>query len=73
MVLKANDRVEPVCFKKQQKKVPNQLLVCGILNGIKLILDDHVNHLDSYKSVWNHSGLSEVPYSANQSLVRNCF
>ena len=37
-----------------------------ILNGIKLILDDQGNHLDSYKSVQNYSGPSEVPYSANQ-------
>ena len=41
--------------EKQQKKVPDQLLVCGIVwgplkivNGIKLILDDQGNHLDSY-------------------------
>ena len=25
------------------------------------------------QSVWNHSGPSEVPYSTNQSLVRNFF
>ena len=36
------------------KKVPDQLLVCGIrgplniLTGIKLILDEQGNHLDSY-------------------------
>ena len=46
--------LEPVCCKKLQKKVPAQLLVCGIggplkiLNGIKLILDDQGNQLDSY-------------------------
>ena len=47
--------LEPVFFKKQQKKVPDQLLVCGIgnlwrfwNNGIKLIPDDQGNHLDSY-------------------------
>ena len=41
--------------EKQQKKVPDQLLVCGIVwgplkivNGIKLILDDQGNHLNSY-------------------------
>ena len=67
---------------KTLKKVPDQLLVCGIgqrlllrslnrgllkiLNDIKLILDDQGNHLDSYKSVQNYSGPSEVPYSANQ-------
>ena len=40
--------LEPVCCKKQQKKVPG-LWNRGplkILNGIKLILDDHGNHLD---------------------------
>ena len=45
-------KLEPVCCKKQQKKVPGQLLVCGILlkilNGIELILDDHGNNLDSF-------------------------
>ena len=35
--------LEPVCCKKQQEKVPDQ-----ILNSIKLILDDQENHLDSY-------------------------
>ena len=25
-------KLEPVCCKKQQKKVPDQLLVCGIGN-----------------------------------------
>ena len=42
--------LEPVCCKKQQKKVPDQLLVFGplkILKGIKLILDDQGNHLDN--------------------------
>ena len=39
--------LEPVCCKKQQKKLWNR----GpqkIPNGIKLILDDQGNHLDSY-------------------------
>ena len=27
-------RLEPVCCKKQQKKVPDQLLLCGIGAGI---------------------------------------
>ena len=27
---KENNTLEPVCSKKQQKKVPDQLLVCGI-------------------------------------------
>jgi hypothetical protein len=51
--------LEQDCCKKQQTKVPDQLLVCGIgstgnrgplkiLNGIKFILDDQVYHLDSY-------------------------
>ena len=42
--------LEPVCCKTQQKKS----LVCriGVLNGIKLILDDQRNHLDSFQSVW---------------------
>ena len=42
--------LEPVCCKKQQKKVTG-LWNRGplkILNGIKLILDGQGNHLDSY-------------------------
>ena len=39
-----------------------------VLNGTKLILDDQVNHFDLFKSVWNHSGLSEVPYSTYQEV-----
>ena len=48
--------LEPVCCKKHPKIVPDQLLVWGImgplkvlkvLNGTKLILDDHWNDLDS--------------------------
>ena len=41
--------LEPVCFKKRQKIVG---LVWGplkVLNGTKLILDDHGNNLDSFK------------------------
>jgi hypothetical protein len=49
-----NYMLEPVCCKKQQKK--SSWPVTGlwnrgplkILNGIKLILDDQGNHLDSY-------------------------
>ena len=47
--------LEPVCFEKQQKEVPDQLVVndlrnkgpLKILNGIKLNLDDQGNHLYS--------------------------
>ena len=41
--------LDPVCCKKRQKIVPDQLLVWRIraLNGTKLILDDHGNNLDS--------------------------
>ena len=41
--------LEPVCCKKRQKIVPDQLLVLEVkdplkvLNGTKLIMDDHVN------------------------------
>ena len=60
--------LEPVCCKKQQK---SSWPVTGlwnrgplkILNGIKLILDDQGNHLDSYAISLEPS---EVPYSANQ-------
>ena len=46
-------QLEPICYKKQQKK--SSCLVTGfwnrgplkILNGIELILDDQGNHLDS--------------------------
>ena len=44
-------RLEPVCCKKRPKIVPDQLLVWRIrkgplkvLNGTKLILDDHGNN-----------------------------
>ena len=54
--------LEPVCCKKQQKK--SYWPVTGlwnrgplkILNGIKLILDDQGNHLDSY----NQFGIIQV-------------
>ena len=47
-------QLEPICYKKQQKK--SSCLVTGfwnrgplkILNGLKLILDDQENHLASY-------------------------
>ena len=52
--------LEPVCCKKRQKIVPEQLLVglvtglgnkgpLKVLNGSKLILDDHGNNLDSFR------------------------
>ena len=43
--------LEPVCCKKRTKIVPGQLLVCTlkVLNGTKLILDDHGNNLDSFR------------------------
>jgi hypothetical protein len=48
-------RLEPVCCKKRPKIVPDQLLVWRIrkgplkvLNGTKLILDDHGNNFDSF-------------------------
>ena len=51
-----NQPLEPVCCKKWQKIVPDHLLVWGILkgplnvlNGTKLILDDHGNNLDSFR------------------------
>ena len=58
--------LEPVCCKRQQKKLPGQLLVLGnrgplkILNGIELIVDDQGNHLDTI-SLESFS-TSEVPY-----------
>ena len=75
---KPNCLLEPVCCKKQQKKVPDQLHTGlwnrgpqKILNVIKLMLDDQGNHLGLIyvQSVWNHSGPSEVPYSANQYIT----
>ena len=46
--------LEPVCCKKQQKIISRPVTGLWnrghlkILNGIKLILDDQGNHLDSY-------------------------
>ena len=40
--------LEPVCFKKQQKKSLLNMGPLKILNGIKLTLNDQGNHLDSY-------------------------
>jgi hypothetical protein len=60
--------LEPVCCKKQQKKVPNQLLVFGIedLNFSKLIVYDPNGSLDLPGSNLYHSESSEVPYSINK-------
>jgi len=37
-----------------------------VLNGKKLILDDHVNNLDSFTISLESFRSSEVPYSTNQ-------
>ena len=52
--------VEPICCKKQQKKVPNQLLVCGIgdLNDSKLTPSDSPDHQGS---ILYHSELQRSP------------
>ena len=52
-----NNLLEPVCCKKRQKIVPELRPVTGlgnkgplkVLNGTKLILDDHGNNLDSFR------------------------
>ena len=71
--------LEPICYTEWQKKVPDQLLVCGIghlrrfwmiLNGLWMSQSDL---LDRLGSIWYHSGPSEVPYSTNQYLVRYFF
>ena len=67
----------PVCCKKQQKEGPDQLLFCGIghrgplkiLNGIKLILDDQGNHLDSYTISLESFGSFKVPLSIPQTSI----
>ena len=64
--------LEPVCCKKQQKKVPDQLLVCGIgdlwrtwmiPNWLYMSPSDSLDHPGS---ILYHSESSEVPYSTNQ-------
>ena len=70
--------LEPVCCKKQQKK----FLTGGIrgplkiLNGIKLILDDQENHLDSYtislESFWSFRGpLFRKPVSYSKPTLND--
>ena len=64
--------LEPVCCKKRQKIVPDQLLVWGvgdlwrtwrIPNWFWMSLSYSHDHLGS---VWYHSEPSEGPYSPNQ-------
>ena len=72
-------KVEPVCCKKQQTKVPDQLAVTGlwnrgplkILNDIKLILDDQGNHLDSY-TIIRVLQRSPIPQTSNWSGTFVC-
>ena len=53
--VRLSKKLQPVCCKKQQKKVPDWMI-----RGITW------THM---QSVWNHPGLSEVPFSANQYTV----
>ena len=64
--------LEPLCSKKKQKKILDQLLVCRIgdlwrfwmvQNWLCMIRGIPWTHI---QLVWNHSDPSEVPYSANQ-------
>ena len=64
--------LKPVCCKKQQKKVPDQLLVCWIgdlwktwmiPNWLFMSPSDSPDHSES---ILYHSKSSEVPYSTNQ-------
>ena len=47
--------LEPVCCKKRPKIVPDQFTGLGnkgplkVLNGTKMILDDHRNNMDSFR------------------------
>ena len=68
----AEKTLEPVCCKKQQKKVPDQLLVCRIgdlwrtwmiPNWLYMSPSDSPDHPGS---ILYHSESSEVPYSTNQ-------
>ena len=55
--------LEPVCCKKQQKKVPDQLLVCGIGDFWRTWMIP--NWLIVHESKW-FPWSSEVPYFTNQ-------
>ena len=70
-----NDTIEPF-FSKWQKKVPDQLLVCGkgnVLNGTKLIIDDQGGQFDL--GIYNQLGIiqnlprSPIPQSSNSSVT----
>ena len=65
--------LEPVCCKKRTKIVPGQLLVCTlkVLNGTKLILDDHGNNLDSFR-ISLESFRSHTPQTSNCSGTIFC-
>ena len=55
--------LEPICSKNGPKKNKGPLKV---LNGIYQNLSQMITGITHLKSVWNPSGLSEVPYSPNQ-------
>ena len=59
-------RLEPVCCKKQQKRVPDQLLVWRtwmIANWLYMSPSEFPDHSGS---ILYHSKSSEVPHSTNQ-------
>ena len=64
--------VEPVCCKKQQKKVPDQLLFCGIGDLWRTLMIPNWLYMspsdspDHPGSILYRSESSEVPYSTNQ-------
>ena len=71
--------VETACCKKQLKKVPDHLLTglenrepLKILNGIKLILDDQGNHLDSYNQFGIIQVLQRSPILNNFWIISKC-
>ena len=64
--------LEPVCCKKQQKKVPDQLQVCGIGDLWRTWMIPNLLYMSPSDSP-DHPGSilyrlesSQVPYSANQ-------
>ena len=63
--------LEPVCCKKRQKIVTG--LRNKVLNGTKLILDDHGNNLDSFRISLESFRSFKGPLPHKPVLVRNYF
>ena len=74
------ETLEPVCCKKQQKKVPDQLLVCGIGDLWRTWMIPNWLHMspsdspDHPGSIYYHLQRSHIPQTSNWSgTVFCCF